>query len=79
MDATALHQEVRGDEGPSLKTLKFSLYFSGSRIPINPKFSYVYICNLYHTHHVKSVLIMDPTTVRYLVIFVANPLGYNVP
>ena len=28
------------DEVPSLETSKFSLYFSGSCIPINPKFSY---------------------------------------
>ena len=27
------------DEGPSLETSKFSLYFSGSCIPINPKLS----------------------------------------
>jgi hypothetical protein len=29
------HSLLTGDQGPSLKTSKFSLYFSGSCIPIN--------------------------------------------
>jgi hypothetical protein len=29
-------------EAPSLETSKFSLYFSGSCIPINPKLSYIF-------------------------------------
>ena len=37
--AKALRQEVSNDES-SLETSKFSLYFSGSCIPINPKLSY---------------------------------------
>jgi hypothetical protein len=29
-------------EAPSLETSKFSLYFSGSCIPVNPKLSYIF-------------------------------------
>ena len=29
-------------EAPSLETSKFSMYFSGSSIPINPKLSYIF-------------------------------------
>jgi hypothetical protein len=31
------------DEGPSLGTSKFCLYFSGSRIPLNPQHSGVFV------------------------------------
>jgi hypothetical protein len=40
--------KIQGDfdvlsEGPSLETWKFSLYFSGSCIPVNPKLSYKWL------------------------------------
>ena len=49
------------DEGPSLKMLKFSLYFSGSCIPINPKLSESFI--------VESSYLKPPTISPALIYF----------
>jgi hypothetical protein len=50
------------DEVPSLKTSKFSLYFSGSCIPINPKLSHY--CHYLYCHRLLSIEYTFSTRVR---------------
>ena len=38
----SVSRRVTPDEGPSLETSKFSLYFSGSCIPINESLAFLY-------------------------------------